>query len=89
VIDYDAPATSTQIRTIAKLCSGLRIQEPLEEKYKTFGSAGKLVRQLSTQLNYEKKKGIKRCPKCGQVLLSNFGSGYCPVHGTIIGRSKR
>ena len=88
MIDYDAPATSTQTRTIAKLCSGLRIQEPLEEKYKTFGSAGKLIRELSTQLNYERKKGIKRCPRCGQVLLNDFGNSYCPIHGTVKGRSK-
>ncbi len=85
---YDAPATPKQIRTIAKLCSGLRIQEPLEEKYKTIGSAGRVIRELSTQLSYERKKGIKRCPKCGQILLNDFGNGYCLTHGTVIGRSK-
>lgn len=83
MVDYDAPATGRQLSTIAKLCAGLRIQEPLEDTVKTFGSAGRLVRELSNRLSYERKKGIKRCPRCGSILLNDFGSGYCLQHGTI------
>lgn len=48
-------ATSTQIRTIAKLCSILRVKEPLEERSMTSGEAGLIIRQLSQKIQNKRK----------------------------------
>lgn len=50
-------ATSAQIRAITKLCSVLRIREPLEERQMTSGEAGLMIRQLSQKIQSNKRKG--------------------------------
>ena len=45
----EEPPTPAQIRYIALLCQQLHIKEPLEERVKTRGEAGVLIRQLKAQ----------------------------------------
>lgn len=50
------PATPRQRRTIALLCMGLKIKEPLEEKPMTIIEAGRLVRELSALKKAERRR---------------------------------
>ncbi len=47
------PATDSQILLITRLCMGLGIKEPLEERKMTIAQAGTLIRQLTS---YKKRR---------------------------------
>ena len=50
------PATPRQIRAVTKLCQGLKIKEPLEERPMTVGGAGRLIRELTNLKRGRRKK---------------------------------
>ena len=49
------PATGRQLRTIALLCMGLKVKEPLEERPMTMGEAGRLIRDLISEVRFRRK----------------------------------
>ncbi|MFH1231118.1 MAG: hypothetical protein V1709_06430 [Planctomycetota bacterium] len=49
-IQTDIPATDSQVRLIARLCTILRIKDPLEEKPMSMAEAGKLINKLIRQV---------------------------------------
>ena len=59
-IDYERPPTTGQLRYIASLCQQLKITTPYEERVKTFGEAGRMIRELEGEGKYRKThKGRK------------------------------
>ena len=46
----EMPATENQIKLIARLCTILRIKDPLEEKPMSMAEAGKLINRLIRQV---------------------------------------
>jgi len=51
------PPTPAQLRYIAILCQKLSIKEPLEERVRTRGEAGRLIRELEAEAKYRKRSG--------------------------------
>ena len=49
-LQTDIPATENQVRLIARLCTILRIKDPLEEKPMSMAEAGKLINKLIRQV---------------------------------------
>jgi len=54
------PANAKQLRRIALLNRALHNQEPTEEYFMSFGSAGELIRYLSHELGIRRLNGITR-----------------------------
>lgn len=52
--DYSRPPTPAQLHYIASLCARLKIKTPYEEEVKTFGEAGRLIRELEQEDKYRK-----------------------------------
>jgi len=48
------PMTAKQGRAIAKLCSLLRIKQPIEERIQSQAEAGKAIRELRAELKYQR-----------------------------------
>ena len=46
----DVPATDSQVKLIARLCTFLRIKDPLEEEPMSMAEAGKLINKLIRQV---------------------------------------
>ena len=49
-LQTDIPATGSQVKLIARLCTILKIKEPLEEKPMSMAEAGKLINKLIRQV---------------------------------------
>lgn len=52
--NYERPATPAQLRHIAVLCMQLGIDTPYEGRVKTFGEAGRMIRELESERKYRK-----------------------------------
>ncbi len=53
--DYGRPATAGQLRYITVLCQQLKITVVYEEQVRTFGEAGRMIRELEAEREYRKK----------------------------------
>ncbi len=53
--DYGRPPTPGQLRYITVLCQQLKITTPYEERVKTFGEAGRFIRELEAERDHTKK----------------------------------
>ena len=49
-LQTDIPATDSQVKLIARLCTILRIKDPLEEKPMSMAEAGSLINKLIRQV---------------------------------------
>ena len=49
-LQTDVPATDSQVRLIARLCTIRRIKEALEEKLMSMAAAGKLINKVIRQV---------------------------------------
>ena len=49
-LQTDIPATDSQVRLIARLCTILKSKDPLEEKPMSMAEAGKLINKLIRQV---------------------------------------
>ena len=49
-LQTDIPATDSQVKLIARLCTILRIKDPLEEKPMSMAEAGQLINRLIRQV---------------------------------------
>jgi len=53
---YKDPPTPGQLRYIAILCQQLRITTPYEEQVRTYGEAGRMIRELEAERAHRKKQ---------------------------------
>ena len=53
--DYEGRATHGQLRYIAVLCQQLKMTVVYEEQVKTFGEAGRMIRELKAEREYRKR----------------------------------
>lgn len=62
---YGDPPTPGQLRYIAILCQQLGMEKPLEERMKTKGEAGRMIRELEEEKKYRKQ--LKSNPSMTKV----------------------
>jgi len=53
--DYERKPTTGQLRYIAVLCQQLKMTVVYEEQVKTFGEAGRMIRELKAEREYRKR----------------------------------
>lgn len=71
----DRPATPGQLRYIAILCTELKMTTPYEERIKTFGEAGMMIRELEEERRYRRKlkSGSPGSFRIGRTTVDKIG----------------
>jgi len=73
------PPTPRQLRYIASLCQRLKIATPHEERVKSAGEAGRLIRELEAEVEHRKKsKGENPNPHASYYRI------FIPVEGASV-----
>lgn len=86
--DYEREPTPGQLRYITVLCSRLKITVHYEEQVRTFGEAGRMIRELEEEERYRKKlKGsnpaqVGTCYEDAWRFLIKGEEGFL-VHGSV------
>jgi len=91
--DYERPPTTGQLRYIASLCQQLKMPIPYEEQVRTFGEAGRMIREFEAEREYRRKQKkasgnpvpVGTCfPDAWRYVMHNAEKQPVLVHGTAI-----